>query len=128
MTAAKQQMKAATASGILDANDLPAEPMIIKEWGQTIYIRPLKGAEIGIFSKLVKAGDAGMQEFPIESVATVCALAICDESGNRLFPSHKEAVPKLLEKNWNVLQRIFKAALKISSMTGEDEDSPPGKT
>lgn len=121
------ELPVATKPDFLDAPDLTIEPMDIPEWNCRVHLRSLKGNEIGVFSKLVNTTGGELQDFPIESVATVCAMTLCDEKGHRMFDDHQAGSTALLEKNWSVLQRIFKRALKISAMTTEEGEETPGK-
>ena len=112
------------AEALLASKDLTVELVKTPEWGGDVYVRSMQGRELGVFSKLLK-GTREVQEFPIEAVATVCALSLCDEKGTRLFPDHEKGQKQLSEKNASVLQRVFEVAMRLSSLTG---DKSAGKT
>jgi hypothetical protein len=121
-------MNARTAQQILAADDLSIEEVATPEWGGNVFIRQMMGKELGVFSKLLK-GTKEVQEFPIQAIATVCALTLCNEKGERLFPDHVQGAKQLEEKNSRVLQRIFAATMVLSSLSsgGTPETETPGK-
>ena len=109
---------ALSAEQILAANDLQIKEIETPEWGENVFIRQMQGGELGIFSKLLK-GTKEVQEFPIEAIAVICALTLCDAKGNRLFPDHNSGAKQLQTKNSKVLQRIFSASMILSSLASD---------
>ena len=115
-----------TAQDIIGAEDLTVELVKTPEWGSNVYIRQMKGKELGVFSKLLK-GNKEEQEFPIRAIAIVCALTLCDKTGKRLFPDHNKGGDALEEKSASVLQRIFTKSMVLSSISSDNEGETPGK-
>lgn len=81
----------------------------VPEWGGSVYVRTLSGAERGPFLKLVLKDDA--------DAAEVVALVAVDANGNRLFSDDDVAV--LREKSFKALDRIISAAMKHNATTNE---------
>ena len=100
---------------ILDANDRKLEPVEVPEWGGTVYVRTLTGTEKDAYlARHVKAVD-GQQTFDRNGATEqLVAMALCDESGNRLFTDLEAR--KLGEKNANVLERLVEVATKLNKL------------
>ena len=122
-------MKSATAQGIIAANDLTIQKVETPEWGADVYIRQMKNKEADVFSLLLK-GSKESQSFTVQGVATICALTLCDENGERLFPDHVQGAKQLGEKNSQVLGRVFTATMILSAISSGDteETETPGKS
>lgn len=103
---------------ILKANDLPIEEMEVKEWGGTIGIRCLTGAERGqleIQSKTYTNAEGNLCKPNWR--AFMCSYCIVDKEGKRLFL--EDDVEALAEKNSAVLVRITNRILAINALDAD---------
>ena len=96
-----------TAADILQAEDFVFEDISIPEWGGTVRIRSLSGAQRATLKKAVDAGSETADEM-------ICVMSIVDEDGNRIFNSSQ--IEALRKKNTKAITRIAKRALVISGM------------
>jgi len=105
-------------SQILSAKDLPIEEVAVPEWGGTVFVRGMNGAERDAFELSVidqkQKGKVDLNNIR----AKLCALTICDESGERIF-SEKD-VAALAKKSAAALSRVFVVAQRLSGMTEDD--------
>ena len=70
-----------TREQILQCDDLPKETVKVPEWGGEVQVRTMTGTDRDAF----EASLIG-KEGRLENVrARLVSLAVCDESGNRLF-------------------------------------------
>lgn len=104
---------------ILNASDLETVSVDVPEWGGTVYVGMMTGAERDRFER--EWVSAKFQDNPRAKLA---ALTLCDESGNRLF-SYEEA-EQLGKKSAAALSRVFDAATKLNRITGDDVDELAG--
>lgn len=105
---------------ILQAQDLQIELVDVPEWDGQVYVRCLTGAERDRFEEgsLRNAGSKAQSVVLANMRARLCALAICDENGARLFSDSD--VAKLGEKSAQALNRVFEAAARLSGITQQD--------
>lgn len=109
-----------TANDILGIKDLREEKVFVKEWDREVIVREFSGRELqsvlGLesFSGNVEAGG----KFAVMDAARVCAIAIKDENGKRIFTD--EQAEDLANKSLNALMFVFNAALRISGLTGAE--------
>ncbi len=102
---------------ILQAKDLRI--MHVKAWGGLVCVRGLTGAERDKYEAGILKMRGNQQTYDLQNArAKLCAMAICDESGKRLFTD--EEFTLLAEKNAAELQKIFAAAQKLSGITEDD--------
>jgi hypothetical protein len=94
---------------ILNAADVKTSAVEVPEWGCTVHVRTMTGA------------DAASMQKHKDDAFIVCLIA-CDEHGQRLFEdSDHEA---LLQKSALAIHRIAKAALVHNGLGGDQEDEP----
>jgi len=106
---------------ILQARDVVIEQVEVPEWGGTVYVRSITAAERG----LIEAAAASFKEkkgkddsFARTFTVKFASLAICDESGQRLFDDKDIAL--LNQKNSAAVSRIAEAAQRLSGFTKQD--------
>ena len=106
---------------ILAANDRKLESLHVQEWGGTVLLRTLTGAERDEFeASTVKTGKNGRQEQDMVNFrARFVALCIVDESGKRLFTT-RGAIGMLGSKSVAALQKVFNKAAEMNGMTDSD--------
>jgi hypothetical protein len=94
---------------ILAADDLPRREVQVPEWGGSVYVRALNGAERDQLERMVSSDSI--------SRAALVALCTVDEAGERMF-SDKD-VAALAQKNGAALGRIVTAAMDANAITDE---------
>jgi hypothetical protein len=106
---------------ILRAADLPTEEVHVPEWGGSVLVRGMTGAERDAFESSVvelKAGNKATSVNMQNIRAKLVALTVVDEKGERLFS--QADVELLGNKSAAALQRIFEAAQRLSGLTQAD--------
>lgn len=111
------------ASDILGIKDLREERVFVKEWDRDVIVREFSGRELhtvlGLDSfRSMKDGDGG--EFAMLDAAKVCVIAVKDEEGKRIFTD--EQAEELADKSLSAVMTLFNAALKVSGLTGDEQD------
>lgn len=100
---------------ILAADDLKREPLDIPEWGLTVYVRTMSGAERDNFEQFMQ----GQAKQHIR--ARLAVLTLCDKDGKPQFDDGDIAA--LSDKSSVALDRIMTTALRVNAMTnGEFEE------
>jgi hypothetical protein len=104
-----------TRDEILKANDIKTEKVKVPEWGGEVFIRTMTGTERDAFEQgIVKGQRADLHNIR----AKLCALAIADKDGKRLFTERD--VTALGQKSAKALDRIFSKAQKLNGISPED--------
>lgn len=105
---------------ILGADDRPTRDVEVPEWGGTVRIRGLTGAERDAYEvALSGVRPDGTARINLVNVrARLIALSVVDEAGERLFTDKDAAA--LGEKSAVAMQRVFEAAQHLSGLTDED--------
>lgn len=101
---------------ILAADDLPKQEVDVPEWGGTVFVRTMTGAERDEFEASL-FGDDDKRTFS-NMRARLASLTMVDEDGSRLFNSDETA--ELGKKSSAALDRVFSAAKDLNKMSGED--------
>jgi hypothetical protein len=117
-----------TRDQILDADDLPAEEVHVPEWGGTVLVRGMTGAERDRFEMRMYLDRDKLDESPVR--ARVVAWCCLDEAGQALF-SQKD-VERLARKSGAALDRIFSVAQRLSRVDEKaakaaEENFEPGR-
>lgn len=113
-----------SADAILDADDLKAEPVEVPEWGGTVLVRGMTGAERDRFEASFAADDLkGMSKKGLQDLfrARLAAGCMVDEKGKRLFQG-EAVVKRLADKSAIALQRVCDVALRLSAISDADVD------
>jgi hypothetical protein len=108
---------------ILKAEDYKIEEVEMPEWGGTVFVRSLTGAERDQYEASMATLDkkGNVRDIHMENIrARLVALTVCDETGQRLFGDTD--VKALGEKNAAALERVFQAAQRLSGLTKRDLD------
>lgn len=104
---------------ILMASDLQEEDVDVPEWGGTVRVRGLSGAERDRFESSVVEMHGKKVVVKSENMrAKLVALCVVDESGGRVFSDRD--VEALGQKSASALQRVFEAAQRLSGLTEAD--------
>jgi len=99
-----------TAKQILALDDLPRREVEIPEWGGSVYVRALTGAERDQLER-------SLSQSSTISRAAIVVMCCVDGDGNPLFS--QSDVAALTNKNGQALERIVSAALAFNALTDE---------
>ncbi len=108
-----------TAAEILAADDLPTEDVEVPEWGGTVRVRALTGAErdaleASVVEQRGKKTKTNLKDFR----AKLVARSVVNEAGQLAF---SESDIKLLsQKNAGALDKVATVASKLSGMSEDD--------
>ncbi len=110
---------ALTRDEILDIQDIVIEEVDVTEWGGSVYVKGMTGAErdkfeVSIVKTRGKQASVNMQNIR----AKLAAQSICDKDGKRLFTM--KDVNALGEKSAAALQRVFNVAQRLSGISDDD--------
>lgn len=108
-----------TKEMILKADDMAYKDVEVPEWGGTIRIRRLSGAERDRFESTVFRNEKNNIDWA-NMRARLVALSAVNGENKRLF-SFQDA-DKLGKKSAKVLDRLFSEAQKLSGLRKEDVD------
>lgn len=105
---------------IMAADDLKRELVEVPEWGGSVYIRSLTGAERDKFEADVNGSKRNSTELNLQNLrARLVALTLVDSEGKRMFRSPDE-IQMLGSKSATALIRCFDKARELSGMTASD--------
>lgn len=108
-----------TADQILAADDSPTLDVEVPEWGGTVRVRTLSGAERDAFEASIAQQAGKSKKANLANLrARLVAKCVIGEDGKRLF-SDSQAVA-LGQKSSAALDRVFEAARKLNRMTEDD--------
>ena len=104
---------------ILAANDIPSEKVPVPEWGVTVEVRGMTGAErTRIMDKAVDQQGGVNLQFVYPEI--VIATSFDDITGEQIFnPSDRDT---LLTKSAVALDRLAQVGMKLSGFTQESSD------
>jgi len=112
-------MATLSRKGILEADDLPSREVEVPEWGGTVLVRGLTGAQRDAFD-LKFLNWKEKDQSTLENIrATLVAWCIVDSDGKRLFNDTSD-VKRLASKSALALERVFDAARDLSGLSNED--------
>lgn len=100
-------MKYLTAENILQAEDFSYADVECPEWGGTVRVRSLSGAQRVTLRKAIDSKQSDVDEM-------LCVMSIVDEDGNRIF--NRNQIGELSKKNTIAITRVAKRVLEISGM------------
>ncbi len=97
---------------ILGASDLKTEDVEVSEWGGTVRVRTMTGAERDALGKsMMVDGKMSTDNYR----AKLLSRCIVDEAGNTVFS--EADIAALNGKNTLALERVFKAADGLNSLS-----------
>jgi hypothetical protein len=101
-------------SAILDNDDLKFEDVPVPQWGGSVRVRVMTGAERDAFREAIAAqgGDVAVGKFS----ATLLAFTCIDETGQRLFTL--EDVEALRAKSASSLDTPATIAMRLNGLGG----------
>lgn len=108
-----------TREQILGAKDIRTEEVKVPEWGGSVLVRGLTGAERDRFEESVIEQRGKVTKVKLKDArARLVALSVVDEEGKRLFSDADVAV--LTEKSAAALDRVYAVAARLSGISEED--------
>lgn len=108
-----------SAKAILDADDLVTEDVQVKEWGGTVRVRALTGAERDkLEASLVEQKGKHQKLNMINFRAKLVAATAIDDKGHLLF--EEKDVLQLANKSGGALDRVADVASRLSGMSEAD--------
>ena len=112
---------ALTKDQILESSDLKNEAVDVPEWGGTVYVRTMTGADRDQFeASMMSIGVDGTRKADMTNLrAKLIALTIVDEAGNRLFDASD--VDRLGLKSASAIERVFAAAQGLNGLGAKAE-------
>lgn len=115
-----------TRAEILAAPDLPRELVSVPEWGGSVYVRTMTGAERDALETEMFQADGTDVGVSLDSYlanfrAKLVARCVVDEDGDRLFSDTD--VVALGQKSAAALQRVVAVAQRLSAITPADVEA-----
>jgi hypothetical protein len=105
---------------IIGADDRKTEDVAVPEWGGSVRVRALSGAERDAYEAgIVTLRGDGSKTVNLKNLrGRLVSLACVDEDGNRLF-TDEDAIG-LGDKSASALERVFDVARKLSGLSDDD--------
>lgn len=100
-----------------DLNDVQIIPVVVAEWGRTVYVRSFSAGTRAKIASLWKKYD--QENRTSELGIFFIIFSMCDEDGKLIFSV--DDVEKLNELNANALDVIAAAAIKLNQMNSTDD-------
>lgn len=114
-------MAVLTADQILKVADAKTYEIEVPEWGGEVYIRVMSVGERDANElDWLRNKDNGVPNFRSRFLARV----LSDKEGKRLF--NDDQVKELSKKSGDVMDRLFKLAMRYNSVTEEDVEIAAG--
>lgn len=109
-------MKPLSKDQILQADDLPTEVVEVPEWGGSVTVRTLTGAQRDKLEESIVSSPG--QRNLTNLRARLVALAVVDENNEPMFTFEDATV--LGNKSARALDRVFASAQRLSGFTKQD--------
>lgn len=117
---------------IIEINDIKTEEVNIPEWGDSVFVRGMTGAERDTYEATVVEQNGKNTKVNLKNArARLAIMTVVDEDGNRLFTPADLSI--LSGKNAAALDRIFAVASRLSGIGNDDmeelsKNSIPGQS
>ncbi len=112
-------MKLLTRDAILAAQDIQTEEVDVPEWGGSVLVRGMTGAERDAFEESVLTGRGKKRDVNLKNFrARLIVKSVVDKKGDRLFTMAD--IDALGAKSAAALGRCFDVATRLSGMSDED--------
>jgi hypothetical protein len=111
-----------TKEQILEASDLQNLQVEVPEWGGSVFVRSMTGADRDAFEASMVTVNADGSRMPdMRNLrAKLVALTLVDAAGNRLFDVSD--IPRLSLKSAAALERVFEAAQRLNGLGVKAEE------
>lgn len=111
-----------TRDEILAVDDRSYEEVDCPEWGGTVRLRSITGAERDAYEQSLIQQRGNSRQMNLRNArAKLIVLCAVDEAGRRLFSGEAD-VNALSRKNAKPLDRLFDACRKIAGLSDDDVD------
>ncbi len=108
-------------NAIITADDLKREQVEVPEWGVTVYVRTMTGAEKDLYEEETYKFNGDDVEINRRNLrARLVVKTLCDENGKRLFNDGEQDL--IASKSGAAIDRIFEVASKLNALTKADEE------
>lgn len=104
---------------ILAVQDLHFEDVQVDEWGGSVRVRVMTGAERDSFGSSLIGADG--KPSPDGYKAKLVARCLVDEGGNRMFSDAEVAL--LASKSAAALDRVFAVADRLNAVSSQSVDA-----
>lgn len=110
-------MTVLSKAAIFAANDLTTQSVDVPEWGGSVLIRSMTGAQRDAYeTSLLKKDDAGKFIVDTDDMrAKLIVFTAVDESGAALFTA--DDIPALSAKSAGVIERLFVVAQRLNGLS-----------
>jgi len=105
---------------ILAAEDIQIEMVEVPEWGVTVEVRGMSGADRSALMQAVADSPEGKATISTMYVDSIIATAYDPETGERLFTP--EDAGALNAKAASALDRLAEVSMRLSGMTAESTE------
>ncbi len=104
---------------IMAAEDLTREIVAVPEWGGEVLVKALTGTERDQYeASIMRLNGTNATLNLANARAKLCALAMVDESGARLFSD--QDIAALAGKSAAALERIYAVAARLAGISAGD--------
>lgn len=108
-------MKILTRQEIVDAKDIHTRFVDVPEWGGSVIVKVMSGADRNAFDQSIVKIIDGKRVPDLNNVRLkLVALTVIDEAGNVLFG--QDELAELGKKNSAALERLFDVAQELNGM------------
>lgn len=106
---------------ILAADDIQSEAVEVPEWGVTLEVRGMNGADRSRILEAASASDDGKISIGNMYVETVIASTYDPETGLRVFSENDRDA--LMGKSASAIDRLATVGMRLSAMDGKATDT-----
>ena len=104
---------------ILAADNRPKEAVFVPQWGLSVFVRTLSGAERDDWEASIVQQKGKATTYDLRNIrARLVCKAVVDENGRRVFSDHEAEV--LGEKSAAALDLLFTVAQRLNALTNAD--------
>lgn len=104
---------------ILAADDLPREAVEVPEWGCTVFVRTMTGAERDSFELSMHRDRGDDEKANVRNIrARLAVLTVIDSDGLRVFKD--EDADALGQKSAAALDRVFAVSQRLNGLSPRD--------
>lgn len=116
---------------ILTAQDIPTEDVDVAEWGGTVRVRGLSGAERDAFEASITGSQASKKgqsrQLRLDNLrARFVAMSIVDDAGVRVFSDAD--IKALGGKSAAALERVYEVGQRLSGLSDDDVEEMAGNS
>lgn len=112
---------------ILGAHDRVRELVAVPEWGGSVFVRSISGAERDAWELSITGSKTGNTQLNLKNLrARLIVLAACDAEFRPIF--NEGDVRALGDRNAKALQRVFEVAQRLAGMTKADVEELSGNS